>query len=85
MKNQYFLIELTKGNKKEIYKAVNANEILTCKKCNTQIFNNSEIANSEKSLFDVFEITCKIISKIDLRKKEYKKYPWFSADIVLTF
>lgn len=85
MKNKYFLIELSKGNKKEVYKTVNAEKVLTCKMCNSQIFNNSEIANSDNSLFEMFGITYKIISKIDLRKKEFKKYNWFSAGLAITF
>ena len=50
---KYFLIELSKGDKKEVYKTVNAEKVLTCKMCNSQIFNNSEIANSIEMCIEV--------------------------------
>ena len=82
---KYYLVKLTKGDKEEYYKMLNANKTLTCYMCNSEIFKNKEIAYKKESIFDVYGVKLEVIEKLDMRRKTYRDVPFFSADVVVTF
>ena len=78
---KYYLVEI--NNVK--YIMLNAYDKITNRMCNSMIFNNSQDANLDVSIFNFFKVNLVIIEKLDRRTKQFKNYEkqygYFSASI----